>query len=434
MSRAGPVDSERRLAVTSVAVMLASVHYGIGFILGTGEKVFSLGAAGSLYAVCCALGLVALACIAGFYWRRREPLWTLLGDRYGRRVRRPVIFLSWAWMTGIVASQLLGGAFIVGTVGLSPTLALFVLGLVVMLGSLLPVERAALLFQVLIIGSSLALLYALTLVGGLREYTETVLDFLPALKQVGWGEIMGISLATVLITILGMDFHQFVVRARTVRGAQWGCLLAGGVLLLLAFLPSSVVIGGTEQGILPANMDGKQAVPGVLWWVGQHTSPGVGLVLVLSILIAAVGSGAGVLRIMNRTLLDAWDLSESARRNWAVAVGNTLLVLLVALTGRILINLIVSFYTIYISGVLLPLIVFILEERGRKVVPPVSVYLAMILGGGASIALLTFSRLIDRPLLFGSNELAALSVGLAFSALGLLLGKVAQGKRVVRLS
>lgn len=426
------MNPERRLAATSVAIMLASVHYGIGFILGTGEKAFSLGAAGSLYAVCCALGLVALSCLAGFYWRRREPLWNLLGDRYGRRVRRPVIFLSWAWMTGIVASQLLGGAFIAGTMGLSPTLALFLLALIVMLISLLPVERASLLFQVLIIGSSLALLYALTLVGGLQEYAKTALDFLPALTPVGWGEIMGISLATVLITVLGMDFHQFVVRARTVSGARWGCLLAGSVLLLLAFLPSSVVIGGTEQGILPASIDGKQAVPGVLWWVGQHTGPGVGSILVLSILIAAIGSGAGVLRIMNRTFLDALDLTESARRNWVVAIGNASLVLLVALTGRILINLIVSFYTIYISGVLLPLIVFIWEERGRKIVPPLSVYLAMILGGGASIALLTCSRLIDRPLLFGSNELTVLSVGLAFSSLGLLLGKVAQGKRTVR--
>ena len=422
---------DRRLGVVSVAAMLASVHYGIGFILGTGEKAYIFGAAGSLYAVSCGLGLIALAFIARFYWRKREPIWTLLGDQYGQQVRGLIIFLSWAWMTGIVASQLLGGAFIVGTLRFSPMPAMFLLALIIMLVSLLPVERIALLFQVLIVVSSLALLYTLTLVSGVEEYLWSVLNFVPALSQVGWSEVVGIALATVLITVLGMDFHQFVVRTRSVRDAQWSCILAGSILLLLAFLPSSVVISAGNRGIIPVGIDGKQTVPAILLWVGRQTGTGVGLALVISLLITAIGSGAGVLRIMNRTLLDAFGLTGSARRNWLAAAGNTVLILLIALSGRTLINLIVSFYTIYIAGVLLPLIVFIWEDRGKKVVSSASIHLALILGGGVAIGLLIFSRLISHPILFGSNELTILSVGVACSALGLFLGKVFKGKKTV---
>jgi SSS family solute:Na+ symporter len=252
--------------------MLASVHYGIGFILGTGEKAHILGAAGSLYAVSCGLGLVALALLAGFYWQKREPLWTLLGHRYGRGTRRLVLFLSWAWMVGVVASQLLGGAYIVTTLRFNPSAVLLLLALVIMLASSLPVERAARLFQVLIGGSSLALLYALTLVGGPQEYVQSVLDFGPALCDVGWSEVISTVVATVLITLLGMDFHQFVVQTRSVREARLASVLAGIGLLLLAFLPSSVVIGASRLGVIPATIDGKQTVPAVLLWVGQKTS------------------------------------------------------------------------------------------------------------------------------------------------------------------
>lgn len=415
---------ERSLNSLSVAAMLASVHYGIGFILGTGEKAYAFGAAGSLYAVSCGLGLIALACLAPFYWQKREPLWTLLGDQYGKRVRGPVMFLSWAWMTGVVASQLLGGAFIISSLRFSPTPVMFLLAVAVMLISLLPVDRAALLFQVLIVSSSLALIYALTQVGSLERYLQSVLDFAPALSGVGVGEVIGISLATVLITVLGMDFHQFVVRAQDRKVAQRGCLLAGAVLLLLAFLPSSVVVGASEQGIIPAGIDGKQTIPAVLLWIGEQTNQVVGLVLVLSLLIAALGSGAGVLRIMNRTLLDALVLTESPRRNRAIAVGNTALILLVALSGQVLINLIVSFYTIYAAGVLLPLVLYVWEDRGKGKSPPISVYFALILGGGIAIILLILSRFVDRPMLFGSNELTILVLGVLSSVFGLFLGRL----------
>lgn len=50
----------RRLDTLSLTAMLVSAHYGLGFLLGTGEKTFTLGFAGSLYAFCLGLGTLAL--------------------------------------------------------------------------------------------------------------------------------------------------------------------------------------------------------------------------------------------------------------------------------------------------------------------------------------------------------------------------------------
>ncbi len=76
------ISQNRKLDAFSLAALLVSAHYGLGFILGTAEKSLTLGAAGSLYAVCLALGTIALLGLAKFYWIRVEQIWTLLGNRY----------------------------------------------------------------------------------------------------------------------------------------------------------------------------------------------------------------------------------------------------------------------------------------------------------------------------------------------------------------
>ena len=85
----------RRLDTLSLTAMLVSAHYGLGFLLGTGEKTFTLGFAGSLYAFCLGLGTLALLALAKFYWEEVEQIWTLLGDRYGRLLLGLLFSKSW---------------------------------------------------------------------------------------------------------------------------------------------------------------------------------------------------------------------------------------------------------------------------------------------------------------------------------------------------
>lgn len=408
--------------------MLVSVHYGTGFLLGTGEKSLVIGAAGSLYAVSTGLGVLSLLVFAKFYWTEVHPIWTLLGDRYGRQAKTLVGLMSWAWMVGIVSAQILGGAFILKVLGASLLPSMVWLAGLIMLISLLPVEQAGRLFQGLLILSSLALLYSLWRMNSLQGYSHSVLDFGPALSRLSVNQVVGIPLATVLLTVIGMDFHQFVVRARDVRHAYLGCVLAGLVLLLLAFLPSSVVVAAEGHGILPASLEGKEVIPFILSWVGGGSGKPIGILLIMSLLVAVLGSGGGVLRVMNQTLFDFDLLSPSNKNRGLVAIANTLLVLAIASTGRQIIDLIVAFYAVYVAGALIPFLAYVLDKKERVSFSARTIRLSLVLGSASAVMILIATQIAPATSFLGSAELTILLIGIGFSVVGLLVGKVLRGR------
>jgi SSS family solute:Na+ symporter len=102
----------RKLDAFSLAALLVSAHYGLGFLFGTAEKALTLGIAGSLYAVSISVGMIATLGLAKFYWTEVEPIWTLLGNRYGNLAKILVGGLIWSSLIGIEAVQIISGAFI----------------------------------------------------------------------------------------------------------------------------------------------------------------------------------------------------------------------------------------------------------------------------------------------------------------------------------
>src|SRR3989344_2597051 len=110
---------KRRLNWFEVGIGLAALHYGAGFLLGIGEATYIAGNTGALYGISAALGMLALIIVTSFYWREKDPLWIVLGRKYGKAVQNLVSVLSWIWMIGVVAAQALGGAFILSITGVS---------------------------------------------------------------------------------------------------------------------------------------------------------------------------------------------------------------------------------------------------------------------------------------------------------------------------
>ncbi len=422
------VSSSRNLDAFSVAALLVSVHYGLGFLLGTGEKAFALDAGGSLYAVSTSLGLLAILALVRFYWREVEPIWTLLGSRYGTGVKILVGIASWAWMIGVVASQILGGAFILKVLGAPVLPSAVVLTALIVVLSLVPLGHASRIFQGLLIVSSIALVYSLWAAEGVPEYLRSPLEFVPALSQVPPAQLVGIPLTTILLTALGMDFQQFIVQAKDIRSAYNGCLLGALVLMLLAFLPSAVVSAAKDAAILPASMEGKEAIPYILSWAGGGAGQPVGIFLLVSLLVTALGSGGGVLRVMNTTLLDVTELPASRRNIAIAAAGNGLLGLAVALTGGAIVDLIVSFYAVYVAGVFVPFAAYLLDKQGRYGFSDGSVRLSLLLGSGSAAAVAVATRAVSAAAIFGSPEVTVLLVGMGFSGAGLLAGKLLEKK------
>ena len=126
---------------------------------------------------------------------------------------------------------------------------------------------------------------------------------------------------------------------------------------------------------------------------------------------------------MNRTLVDFGAFSASDRTRFLVAVLNASLVLGVALTGRSIIDLIVSFYAMYVAGVLVPFLAYLVERSGHKAFSPRAIRLSLLLGGASTAVVLVLTQITRIGRGTGVSELTILLVGLGFSVAGLLVGR-----------
>lgn len=418
------MPENRKLDAFSLAALLVSAHYGLGFLLGTAERTLVAGVAGSLYAVCLGLGTLALLVLAKFYWTRVEQIWTLLGNQYGRGVKILVGLMSWSSLIGIEAVQMISGAFILKVLGAPVLPSMVFLAILFTIVSLLPVEKAGLLFRALLVLNFLALLYGLWALHGLPDYLRSPLEFIPSLKQLSPPDVLGISLCTILLILMDMKYQQFAVQAKDVRNLYQGCTIAAILLLLLAFLPSSVVVSAQHAGILPADIDGKETLPFILSWIGGGTGKPLGIILIISLLVPALGVGSSILRVQTKTILDFNFWPASNLNRLLVAVTNAVLALAVALKGGEIVSLIVAFYAGYVSAVLVPFVAYLLAQTGRYTFAIASVRLSLIMSSISALVSLMLTLIYPDITGLGNDELNIMAMGIGFGVFGLLVGQI----------
>ncbi len=418
---------ERKLGVLSLATLLVSAHYGLGFLLGTAEKAMTLGAGGSLYAVSLALGTVVVFPLISFYWIEQDQIWSLLGDRYGKPVQVGVGLMSWTSLIGAGSVQMIAAATILTLVGIPSLTSLLTLTLLFCLLSLLPVERASWVFRGLLLVNILVLVYALATLHGLPDYWRSPVGFATALHQVGWGETLGVCLSTSLLVVIDMKCHQFIVQAQDRRTAYWGCGTAALLLLALAFLPSAVVTAAQQASILPPEINGKAVIPYLLVWIGGGATQPWGIVLIAILVVPALGLGSNVLRIQRKTILDLQLLPASQSNRILLTGVNALVALAIALHGGEVISLLLSFYTAYLSSVWLPFVAYLLAHKQIYSFAPISVQLC--LGSSSLAALTTLALTLWQPqLVLKSPELTILLAGLGTGVVSLV---TAQGIEIL---
>ncbi|MCA1992345.1 MAG: hypothetical protein LDL41_09925 [Coleofasciculus sp. S288] len=413
----------RKLDALSLAALLVSAHYGLGFLLGTAEKALTLGTAGSLYAICLGLGTIALLFLAKFYWTRVEQIWTLLGNFYGKPVKVFIGLMSWSSLIGIEAVQMISGAFILKIFGVPVLPSMVGLALLFTLVSLLPVEKVGFLFRGLLVVNFLALLYGLWVLHGFPEYLRSPLEFVGALQQVPLPSLIGISVSTILLVLIDMKYQQFVVQAKDVKSLYQGCILAAILLLLLAFLPSAVVVSAQHAGILPDSINGKETLPLILSWIGGGADKPLGIVLIGSLLVPALGVGSSILRVQTKTILDFNIVPVSTLNQVLATVINALLALAVAVRGGEIINLIVCFYAAYVAAVFIPFVAYLLTQIERYTFAVGSVRLSLVMGGISALTVLILTLINPNFAVYGSVELDIMIIGIGFGGLGLVIGQ-----------
>jgi SSS family solute:Na+ symporter len=332
--------------------------------------------------------------------------------------------MSWLSLIGIEAVQMISGAFILKVLGIPVLPSMVVLAILFTIVSLLPVEKAGFLFRGLLVLNFLALFYGLWVLHGLPKYLRSPLDFIPSLEQVSLPTLVGISLSTILLVLIDMKYQQFVVQAKDVQSLYQGCILAAILLLLLAFLPSSVVVAAKEAGILPTDIDGKETLPFILSWIGGGTNKPLSTVLIISLLVPALGVGSSILRVQTKTILDFNILPSSNFNRLIITIFNALLALAVALRGGEIVNLIVSFYAAYVSAVLVPFIAYLLTQIKGYTFSSSSIRLSLIMSSLSASSVLVLTLTNHSFGVFGNVELNIMATGLPLGVLGLLVGQL----------
>ena len=340
----------RTLGALQVAALLVSASYGIGFLFGSGEYALRYGMAGAIYGVATGLGMIAMAAFAGRLWLAGRAVWDLLGDRSGDRVRLLVALLSIVWMAGVLAAQIHGAVAVVRLLGAGSMTAHAVAIGLIFAASRFELRAASLVFAGCLAASAVVLLYALVRSGGVELYAASMPAFAQDLPSLGVAQAFTIAIGVGLLVCTGADYHQFVLAARRPGAAVRGCLLAGVSLLLLAFLPPAVVLSAAAQPSWPGVADAKQAVPQALSLAVREVAGAAGPVMLGVLGMAALGSGAAVLRAMVSALEAARPRRASVSPIALAAIAMVVAAALTA-TGLPIVDTMVSVNVVYIASV-----------------------------------------------------------------------------------
>ena len=416
----------RKLGIFSLATLLMSAHYGLGFLLGTGEQAMHQGIQGSLYAVSVGLGFLGFLILAKLYWQQVEPIWTLLGNHYGKSVKVGVGLMSWMSLVGIEAVQIIAGAAILAVAGIPKLTSMLVLTLLFWLLSRLPLEKVSWLLQSLLLLNILVLIYSLWALQGLPILARAPWEFLTSLPQIDTGEGIGIFLSTIFLVALDMKSQQYLVHAQDVRTAIWGCLITAVSLIALALLPAATVMAAQQAAILDPNLDSKEVIPYILSWVGGGVKHPFGLVVIASLAIPALGLGSSVLRVQTKTFFDLEIVSQWSGQHTLISVLNVLLALAVALNGGEIVGLILLFYAAYLSAVWIPFIVYLLDYWGAYSFSPNSVKLSLLTGSVSVLATVLLILIRPEASILGSDQLTIMIVGIGIAGTSLLVTELSE--------
>ncbi|OGA79691.1 MAG: hypothetical protein A2X72_22120 [Burkholderiales bacterium GWF1_66_17] len=341
---------ERNLGSLQVATLLVSASYGIGFLFGSGELALTHGMAGSIYGVATGFGMLVLAVFAQRLWASGLPVWDLFGRAYGAQLQAAVALLSLIWMAGVLAAQIHGGVAVARLLGAADPFGHGTVLALIYGASRMQLRLASTVFALCLLASGLVLVYALVVSGGIGIYLQSVPTFLHDLPTFSGSRLLSISLAVSLLVCTGADYQQFVLAARRPKAAVSGCVLAGLLLFVIGFLPSAVVVAMQATQSLDELADGKQVVPWVLGNVAGSIGPGIEQLMLIALSVAALGSGAAILRAMSAALACAVPGSHSASHPGlailALAIGAGL-----ASREQGIVDTMVSVNTVYLASV-----------------------------------------------------------------------------------
>jgi SSS family solute:Na+ symporter len=346
------MQPQQSLGIARLSLLLVSAHYGLAFILGTGEEAYDKRYAGSLYPVSAAVGVLLLAVAAPYLQAHRKHIWETFAERYGHSAGTVTAFSSWLWMLGVAASQVYGVGLLLPIGSGYQATAMLLASLAIVFLAERSMQVQGWFVTLLVCSTTAVLLIALSRFDAWGEYARSPVAFAHDVGQVTLDRKGGIIICTILLTVLGADFQQYVLAARARHVAIVGCIAAATVLLLLAFLPSTIVVTAANRD--PALLgQGRNSLPTAMDAVlGGPLYSAVTRVLFVTLAIAC---GASIARAMKSAACAAVPKFTTKTRSRMLMT--VVAICAIALFANGIIELIVSFYAVYLGAVLVPFII-----------------------------------------------------------------------------
>ncbi len=376
-----------------VGSLLATIIGGSATI-GMAGLGFKQGLTGAWWLLVGSIGLVFLGL---FFARkvRKLALYTLpelVERQYDPRMALAAsILIVVAWV-GIVAAQIIAAGQILGILGAgSPVIWMVVFTAIfvtyTVLGGQHAIIRTDFLQSIIIFAGVFAgLALLLPKLGGwegLRSSLPAERFAFPLSPQFDGVALMTLLLLVGLTYVVGPDMYSRIFCARDDRTASSATLWAAVLIIPLAF---AIAIIGMGAAVMFPGIAPEQAFPTV---VRELFSP-LASSIILAALLCAVMSSADTTLLSASTILTidiigrfkpaASQTSILPRSKWAIVLLG-ICALIVALMLKGVISALLFAYTIYTSGVIIPVIAGFFKNR-LKVTPAGA--LAALIGGGSA--------------------------------------------------
>jgi len=375
--------------------LLATIVGGSATV-GMAGLGFKQGLTGMWWLLVGSVGLIVL----GIFWAKKVRefgLYTLpelVEKQYDKRIGLAasiLIVISWL---GVIAAQIVASGTILSVLGLgSPVMWMVIFSAVFIGYTLLGGQYAVIRTDVFQIGiifvgifTGLGLvLYRLGGWGGLEISLAPERFSFPVSPQFGGYELAALLLLVGLTYVVGPDMYSRLFCAKDARTARNSVFWAA--VLIIPFALAITLIGMGASALFP-QIAPEQAFPMVI----NEVLPPIASAIVLAALLGAVMSSADTCLMTASTILSVdivgrfkpslkQEQTLSISR-WGI-VGLGLLSLLLALLLKGVISALLFAYTVYTSGLIIPVIAGFYKDKLK--VTPAGALAAIIGGGGVAL-------------------------------------------------
>jgi solute:Na+ symporter, SSS family len=421
--------ANRRGSALFIVGSLCATIIGASVTLGMAGLGYRIGLPGAWWLLSGSIGLLILAFLfarkvrgAGLY-----TLPELLEKQYNSRAAGLVasILIAVSWLA-VIAAQIIAAGKILSILlpnidaSLAMAISAVVLTLYTFLGGQYSVIRTDLVqFGIIIVGVIVCLGLVLSDVGGFGGMHSTLPSgffSFPTNTNFTWPNLITLLILTGSTYVVGPDMYSRLFCARNDKVAKKSALSAALITIPVAFI---IVLIGIGAKVLFPDIASEQAFPTVIKEVLPIGISG----LVIAALLAAMMSSADTCLITTSTIFTV-DIYKrifpkmSERKTLLVAklavlvIGGLTLAVALQLNG--IINSLLLAYTIFTSGVVLPVIAGFYKDKLK--VNSIGVVAAIIGGGGTALAIkqLLHKGQFDPMNLIGFGVCAVLLFGVSW--------------------